>query len=282
MRFPVKIKRSIMPRWLASVVPGVHDPRGIIFASENPRLFDDAISSIKIDSTWKTTSAGRHPITDAAICKFARERTGAIIVDVGSSSGLTSLDLIDRMGSAFAHYYVTDLYFAVPYYVRDDVVFFYHPATGRCIIRSGEYCVAYADCEGSPALLGVLARQLLRRAPRSGADGFSMASMVHPTLKARMAVDRRVTMQTFSVLTPWQHESADIIKVANLLNKGYFPESDLLIAMRNLGAALNCGGMLVVTDNREVERVSILSRNSAGKLTLIEEINGGTEFAKLL
>ena len=69
MRFPIKVNQSIVPRWLVPFVPTVHDPKSLIFGSEDPRLFDAGIGSIKIDSIWKTTCAGRHPRTDAAICE---------------------------------------------------------------------------------------------------------------------------------------------------------------------------------------------------------------------
>ena len=207
---------------------------------------------------------------------------GAIVLDVGSSSGLTSVDLIDRLGEDFAHYYVTDLYFHVPYHIENDVAFFYHPVTGRCIIRSGGFCIAYADCEGSPGVIGMLARQLLERAPKGDPSRASLASMVHPSLKARMRVDRRVTLETFSVLKPWHRPPVDIIKVANVLNEAYFSQAELRTAVENLRAALNPGGVLAATDNRDVERVSLFSRRPDGELTPIEQINGGAEISKLI
>lgn len=280
MRFPIKVNQSIVPRWLAPLLPVVHDPRNIIFASEDPQLFDAGIGSIKIDSTWKTTSAGRHPITDAAICEIAEGMSGATLIDVGASSGLTSVELIDRLGAAFSRYYVTDLYFSVPYHIENAITYFYHPLTKTCIIRSGGLCVIYADDGATP--FGVVARQLLRRAPRRGPAEARLASLVHPKLTARMAADQRVTTELFSIFNPWHHGPVDIIKAANVLNKGYFSSTQLLSAIRNLRAALNPGGFLVVTDNREVEKISIFSRESAEELLLVKQINNGSEISKLI
>jgi hypothetical protein len=74
----------------------------------------------------------------------------------------------------------------------------------------------------------------------------------------------------------------DIIKVANVLNKTYFADASIKIAASNLCRGLAIGGRLVLTDNRDSERVSILVKQTDGQLAVEQEFNGGCDVTPLL
>jgi SAM-dependent methyltransferase len=282
MRFPLKINISLVPRWLAAVVPAVHDPRSIIIAGDDTHLFDDALASIKIDTTWKTTSGSRHPITDAVILEFAAQKSTPRILDIGASSGITSLNLIDALGSSFSHYFVTDLHFSIPYRIVDGVTYFYNPLSGKSVIRSDGVLIAYESSTADIPPFRFIARKMLSRGPPYDAAEVSLANTIHPRLKERLTLDPRVELLEFNVFESWRHGPVDIIKVANVLNSNYFSKGNLRRAMNNLLALLKPKGILVVTDNRDLERLSVFVRESSGELMKIRDVNGGAEVSEAI
>ena len=86
----------------------------------------------------------------------------------------------------------------------------------------------------------------------------------------------------YDILSAWPNEPVDIIKVANVLNPCSFADEEIQMAITNLRNALKIGGKLMITDNRDVEQVSMFSKSKAEKLVLEKELNGGTEIEKLV
>jgi SAM-dependent methyltransferase len=262
----------------------VEDPRNIISSAGDARSFESGIGAIKIGTTWKTTCANRHPLTDEIIAELLRNRASAILLDVGCSSGLTCADLIDRLGNSFSRYYVTDLFLSIPYRVQAGITYFYHPLTNECIIRSDGRVIAYHEAREGLMPLRLLAQRLLARAPSHDPRQTRDAGMLHPRLRAQMAVDQRIVAQEFGVFDKWLNGPVDIVKAANILNRGYFSPIELRAALDNLGGLLKPSGMLVVTDNpaEGVERISVFRPLPSGGLIHERDINGGAGVAEIM
>jgi hypothetical protein len=284
MRFPIKVNRSWAPGWLRGILPTVEDPRNIIASAGDASLFERGIGAIKIGATWKTTCANRHPLTDEIIAEFLRSRTSAVVLDVGCSSGLTSADLIERLGDSFSRYYVTDLFFSIPYRVQAGVTYFYHPLTKECIIRSDGRLIAYQEARAGLMPLRLLAQRLLAQAPTHDPRQTRDAHMLHPRLRAQMSVDPRIVAQEFGVFDKWANGPVDVVKAANILNRGYFSPLELRAALDNLSGLLNPSGMFVVTDNpaEGVERISVFRPRPSGGLVRERDINGGAGVVEIM
>jgi len=95
-----------------------------------------------------------------------------------------------------------------------------------------------------------------------------------------MRSDPRVRPREHSVFAPWPEEQPQIIKVANVLNRAYFSDARIRLAIRLLRDALSDGGKLFLTDNRRIEKVSVLQKRG-DRLLLFARHNGGSEMTDL-
>jgi len=280
MKFPIKLNRSGVAAWAGRMLPCNDDPR-ILYAPEvEAEAFERSVSSLKIGSTWKSTCSGRQPLTDQMILECAAEFEVPSILEVGASSGLTSLELQDLLGGHFGRFYVTDLHFSIHCHVSGTTAYFYHPKTGACILRASDMLLIYEDGESAFFPLNVIAKIVLSRAPRLSPRSAISVDILHPRLKNRMLSDGRIILQEYDVFNPWPGAPVEIIKAANIFNRTYFSDEAILHGVRNLKNALKPKGKLVITDNREVERATLFSKKPHGSLCIDKEINGGTMIAE--
>ena len=282
MQYPVKINRNILPLWLGKYLRSQVDTRSICRPDSNGDSFEDSISSIFIDTTWKYTRKGRHLLTDQLIIEFVSEVPATSILEVGASCGCTSLELLDHLAGSYRQYFVTDRFLSIPFQVKNGATYFYHPLKKHCIMRVSDWCVAYEDVQDAFVPLGAIASRLLARAPQYDSAHCHCASMLHPHLKRRIGSDSRIVVMEYDILSAWPNEPVDIIKVANVLNPCSFADEEMQMAITNLTNALKIGGKLTITDNRDVEQVSMFSKSKGGKLVLEKKLNGGTEIEKLV
>jgi hypothetical protein len=244
--------------------------------------FEFSISAIKIGETWKSTQKKRHILSDRLIVGAASSLSMPSVLEIGASSGSTSMELLDSLGNNYGHYYVTDLYFELRCVTRDGVTYLYHPNTGECIMRVTDRFLIYNEVGNALFPQGMIANRLIKRAPQISAIDTSTVNFLHPELRRRIASDTRIIATTHNVLEPWPHELLDIVKVANVLNRLYFSDEQIMKALMSLKVSMKPEGKLVITDNREVEMASMFCRNRDGKFALETEINGGTEIADLV
>jgi hypothetical protein len=279
MRIPLKINCNISPLWLKIIFPIKNDPRNLFKPNINSDSFEGSISSIKIDSTWKSTTRRRHPLTDSIIIELTSCFKNLSILEVGSSSGSASLELLDRLAGIYKQYYFTDLFFTIPYKTQDNATYFYHPKDKHCIIIVTDCFIVYEDIQDAIFPLGFLANRILSFAPKFDPVNISYASMLHPELKRRAEYDPKIIVMEYDIFNVWSNEMVDIIKIANVLNRLYFSDEEIKIAIANLKNIIKVGGKLIITDNRDVEKVSMFFKTQEGKLIIEKELNGGTDIS---
>jgi len=282
MRFPIKINQNRLPGWLHKYLPSKDDPRKLLLPDSCVDSFDRSITAIKIGDTWKSTQKRRHILSDRLIAEATSSLTRPSFLEIGASAGTTSLELLDIIGDNYDRFYVTDLSFDLKCTKLGNVTYFHHPLTEQCIMRVTDQFLMYEDVEGAVFPLGWIAARMLARAPRIGSANATTVNLLHPKLRQRAFVDPRIVVKEYNVFEPWPSELADIVKVANVLNRLYFSDAEILKALANLKMAMKSDGKLLITDNREIEKVSIFSKDSAGMLVLEKEVNGGTEIADLV
>jgi hypothetical protein len=106
-------------------------------------------------------------------------------------------------------------------------------------------------------------------------------SLVQPRLRELASRDARVHLRPHDIFQPWDGPAPTVIKAANLLNRAYFSEDQIRTAVRNFWRALALDGLLLVIDNRDVEKASLFARTEAG-FRSVNAINGGTEIESLV
>lgn len=280
MRFPVKFNTAWLPPWLGHLPLVTGDPREVMREGITREQFAWAVSSIKIGTTWRITQPSRHALSDRVVLELASVQGRPVILDVGVSDGCTSLDLIEKLGGNFERFYVTDASLEIDVMEKGGATYFYHPRAGQCIMRVGDGSIVYADTQGSIFPLNLIARSLLSEAPAYDAGSARSMSLVQPELRKLAESDQRVAICEYDVFQPWTREELDIVKVANLLNRVYFSDGQIVEAIKNLSRAMKPDGKLLVVDNRKTERVSLFSKQTSG-LKLEREIHGGANVAHL-
>ncbi|MCX6880606.1 MAG: hypothetical protein NTW21_43390 [Verrucomicrobia bacterium] len=196
------------------------------------------------------------------------------ILDIGVSDGVTSLELIEHLGDSFEQYFVADRQTDLLYQVKGNTTYFYD-RNGLCILIATRRWLVYPQA-GGWFPFGWIARALSLRAPACDTGHARVLSLLQPELLELTRRDSRITVMTYDVLHPWPGPAVNLVKVANLLNPEYFPESLIRVALANINAALEENGMLVVSDNREsdLECVSAFRKRGSG-FAVVSVTNGG-------
>ena len=289
MRMPIKLKRGVLPDrcraflpMVVSPVPLVEPPPngGELLQPERRSWFSTHVSSFTSGTTWKTTSANRHRLADQVILEACRDCRPSIL-DIGVSDGITSLELIERLGGNFERYFVADRQIDLLYRVKGNSAYFYD-RNGLCILIATRRWVVYPQA-GGWFPFGGIARALSWRAPACDTGQVRVLSLLQPELLELTRRDSRIAVMTHDVLHPWPGPAVNLVKIANVLNPEYFPEALIRIALANIHGALEENGMLVVSDNREsgLECVSAFRKRGSG-FTVVSMTNGGCRVAWII
>ena len=282
MRFPIKINREFFPPWLCNILPSQGDPRKLLIPDLRQDDFEHSISAIKIGDTWKSTRKQRHVLSDKMILEFVNSRKRPSFLEVGASSGSTSLDLLDQLGGNYERYYVTDLSFEIVSVKQKGVTYLYHPVSGQCIMRVTDRFLMYEDVEKALFHFGWIVSKKIADAPPSDSLNHTTINLLHPVLRDLIVSDPRIVVKRHDILEPWPYDTVDVVKVANVLNREYFSTDEIRAILENVKKALKKNGRLIVIDNRDKEMASMYSVDSDGQYVVQNEINGGTAISDII
>ena len=288
MSVPIKIGRGAFPRWCEKALPSRWNPGGLVDSDrqacsrgEDERAwFSTHVSGFSSGRTWKSTRPRRHRRTDEMILDLCRDAK-PVILDVGISDGVTSLELIEKLDGRFTSYFATDRHLRVHYQRRGSRIYFYD-ADGTCNILSTRRFVVYLDPGAASAFRGIV-RRLLAGAPTLTREEAKLVWLIQPELRKAAGEDKRIILREHDVFGLWTGPLVDIVKVANLLNLDYFPEQRIRVALTHLKEALRLGGRLFITDNRENddEHVSVFVKEE-DRFVLDGDIAGGAEISTIV
>ncbi|MBN1573901.1 MAG: class I SAM-dependent methyltransferase [Deltaproteobacteria bacterium] len=141
--------------------------------------------------------------------------------------------------------------------------------------------VVYYDRKNLLLPLKWLSNLLLSRAPKYDGGAAREISLCLPRLMELAKKDSRVMILEWNMFDPWPHEKVDLIKIANVLNRSYFTNGEILAAIENLRRALKPDGRLLVVENRAVEQWSLFAMEGSS-LKLVSEGNGGCDISSLV
>src|SRR5688500_6777459 len=143
MRAPVKLNRSFWPRLLTHVLPSAADPRVLSGNGLTGDAFSDAVSTFKFGRTFKTTEKARFPQT-VAILSSLKYETPPVVLDVGASDGITSLDVMKAV--PFERYIVSDAHMTV-FSSKHGSRTYYYAADRQCILIATDAWIVYQSTD---------------------------------------------------------------------------------------------------------------------------------------
>ncbi|TCN31443.1 ATP-binding protein [Sinorhizobium americanum] len=246
------------------------------------------------NGTFKLTQPSRFQELEVAVRPHVEERAGSLreVLDVGVSTGLTTVELAKFLGDCGSAASIT----ATDLFIEAHIVELFPGFRVFC------------DPEGWPLqydLRGVAIRPWIRRL-----DYVTLAfiplmlgrSMLKARLRSRISagVSRPVRMITRSLPSNGAIvfvendimcrserfiRRFDMIRAANILNKGYFSPDQIVIAIGNIHAYLRGPGALLIVGrtNRAGENAATLFElNRDGSFTALERVGGGSEIERLV
>lgn len=260
---------------LLPFLPSVSNPEHIIPGKEKNLSISDylsSISTIKFDSTFKSTSENRHLISTRLLKRYLP--TEPVILDVGASTGTTSLELMDFLNYEFGTYFVTDHNLEIRYSIDTNERVFFYDDTDECILISGEYLVYY------PKELELI-ECIFRNAISRNRNKTELMLLVDPRLLSVSQVKTNVIVEKYSIFDPWPLQTPNVIIVGNLLNRSYFSDEKLSAAINNLSNICMDHGYLLIVENRNSEQGGLYQKRNKG-FHLVEEIGSGSDIHELI
>lgn len=264
-------------------------------AAQSEAIESDFYARLKMrNGTFKLTRPSRFKEAEAAFAPELAKRAGRIreVLDVGVSTGITSLDLYRYLAGLGIDVALT----ATDLYIKAQIV---DLAPGVRVL---------ADGSGWPLQYevgGVAIRSWTRRLdtftllalPLAAARKAALAAIPKAVAEGRA---RRVEMVTRRVgpgdrITFVENDifarngdfarRFDMVRAANILNTGYFPEPMLVKAIGNVRSYLNGPGSLfwvARTDESNHNTATLFELGDDGRFTVVSRLAEGSEIEKLV
>lgn len=236
-------------------------------SKDNYEEYLNTISELKVDKTYKTTARNRHYNSDKLLLDYIGENE--IFLDLGASEGTTSFELIKKLNNCFKKYYVTDYNLYVKVLSKNNNLYIYNSISNDCILFSKNSIVVYPYQNFFSILFKKLDESL----------NFKNCELINPELKEESNKNPKIEILEHDIFNTWKLDKPTVIKVANVLNPIYFSDSLIAKAISNIHEALVNNGLLIVIDNRnlnKIEQSSLFRRNKIG-FELIKDYNNGTD-----
>ena len=259
----------------------------------SPRAEDEFFGSLKVgNSTWKLTAAGRFgELDDGVLAGLARFSSRVDqLLDIGVSSGVTTLDLYDRLKAAGQDVRVTATDLAIDAYIV--------PVQAGCrVLVDGEGHVLQYDLFGhvlrpwrrrldwvtGMIVVRHLARRIFgdRAAHKIRTAGTSIAervTLVSPRLSGHEAI--RVVQDDVLALNRDFIGRFDFVRAANILNQDYFQPEELRRAMDNVLSYMSGPGSWLLigrTRPKSGHHATLFRLDRSGRLVVIRRFGAGSE-----
>lgn len=261
--------------------------------SLTPRAEDEFFGALKVgNDTFKLTSTGRfaeldHGLT-AALARFSARIDH--VLDVGASSGVTTLDLYDSLKKAGHNVRITATDLAIDAYIVDV-------SSGVRVLVDGEGHVLQYDIHGRAlkpwrrrldwvsgmiAVRGLARRIYGHRAAEiirtQGTKAARRVTLVSPRLNGHQAVS--MTQDDVLVRNAAFEGRFDVVRAANILNHDYFDQQQLTRALGNVISYMSGPGawlLLGRTRPGSGHHATLFRMDDKGRLAVIERHGAGSE-----
>jgi hypothetical protein len=239
------------------------------------------------NGTHKTTAAARLADVDAKLDALLGDASSVHLLDVGISSGVTTLELLERLERGGRP--VTGVGIDIQLYAYLDRLLgmdVLHDGRGNILQLATPWC---AKGRPDPALRSVrshLLRALIATCERvrCGRPGSRVALVTRGLLERQ---DFRILEHDVTQPIDLPPGSFDVIRAANILNRSYFPAKVIERIVSNLVPLLKEDGLLLVcrTDGRDGSNHATIFRKQAApgrRLHPVARIGNGSEIEAIL
>jgi hypothetical protein len=243
------------------------------------------------NGTHKTTSPSRLHDVDQVLGECLPVGAPIHLLDVGISSGVTTLELLDSIESQGHEVTGVGVDIRLHAYLKSwfglDIL---HDADGHVLqvatpfFAKGrpDHPLLTARSRALQVFLNSVERHVVRRWLRS-LEASTRITLVSPRILHRRGF--RIVEQDIAKPIPEWAESYDVVRAANILNRSYFAPEVLARMVANLAACLRAGGLLVVCRTKEdgTNDGTIFRKQSAPSAFLpIRRVGLGSEIEPLL
>ncbi|WP_265518355.1 ATP-binding protein [Nitratireductor luteus] len=250
-------------------------------------------SSLRMrNGTFKLTRPSRFAAVEEGIRPIIRERAGSIrqVLDVGTSSGLTTVELADFLQAEGGSPRVigTDLFIEAHlvevsprlHVLADDEGWPLQYELASRPLRAWIRRLDYFTLTFVPLLVG---RAVLRsRLYRKIAEGRS----IPVRMQCRALADRNIRLVENDILvaTPEFTGQFDLVRAANILNLGYFRTGQIRTAIANILSYCRGPGslLLVVRTHGQHHHGSLFELQERGQVAVRMRIGEGSEIESLI
>lgn len=255
----------------------------------------------------KRTRPGRLADLDALVSGLLPDRSALgdrplELMDVAVSSGVTTLDWARSLRAAGFDFallagdltpqgWLVPLTRRIDVLVDDQLRLLQVDFHGRGVPSSAPGLLGLL-----PAIAGWWAKALiscddeLARSLRLGREArgrrakwVTRVALTLPELAQEPAI-RLIEDDLLAPPNPALEDRFDAVRVANLLNRGYFPEPQLVTMLRVVTHRVRPGGLLILcrTEPDEINHATVFRRREAGGLEVVARLGKGSEIEELV
>lgn len=244
---------------------------------QNESLYEKAYSNIiTSNSTLKTTRAGRFKELDEWFSDYLKSVDS--IHDVAVSNGITTLELYKLLLNS-----------------GKSVEMFYSDKFGKCTLvknllstyifdANGKLMHVYLGCiyiDNKVSSLFFISKLLYYFFPREikNSKKQKSVSLFHKKVLENSGRLKEIDYDIFNTTLP---NKFNAVRAMNILNKAYFKETEILIAIKNLILSITEGGLLLIGRTQNTINHAGLYKKTSGKFVLIDSFNEGSEIHYLI
>ncbi len=242
------------------------------------------------NGTYKTTYPDRMPDVDAAVARALTPGTHADVLDVGVSSGVTTLELMDTLAEHGMEPEVVAVDLSVSaFLLRIAGVDLLCDPKGHVLQIATPVAVKGRPHDPAGSSARAALQQVFDAAERlvGGPAGAARGTPVQ-LISPRLARHARVTVREHDLTTlrPEWRDRFDVVRAANVLNRDYFDQPTLERMIAHLRTYVRARGLLVLCrthDDTRTNHASVLRRATAGDaFAVVARVGDGSEIESLV
>ena len=254
--------------------------------------FSKIVSDIYINGTWKQTNSGRLNDTDKIILKELEEHRKQDIfkfMDLGASDGITTLDLsrkIQDKTNVTAQYYLADKFNQLIKYKKYGFTEYRTSSNFPVFLKFTGLGIRLPKSEHRLAFFSNIFSSIYLRFSNFRDNMIKISSI--PLVIPELTQNEIFKIIEFDCLKPDLPESLffNCIRASNILNTGYFTESQIKTILSYLKNRIVDGGLLIISRNNDEEDKNMEYISGWKKINnqyvLYTKSNGGTEIDHLV
>jgi len=247
--------------------------------SKNIDYFDEVMLFHKnSNDTFKHTSKNRFKDIDEISLEYIRE--GDCIHDIAVSSGITSLELFNKLhkNNIKNQFYISDKYSQLKIYGNKIVKVYDNESNFLFGYVFNIYCCKFGQCSKFFFLSSVLYEVLRYTKLTISRDIVLFNPQVMEYIN-----NKKIINLDYDIFNKSHEDMFNFIRCMNIFNKMYFSNDKLLIALKYVKDSMRQDAYLLIgrTLNSN-QNIATIYQKKGNNFIFIEDINGGTDIKDII